>query len=88
MFPKHTLLQKRTLAIQVLTAMLSLLMRPELWCESPTAFGAGEGTMFGLMSKAIAVPAIPIMVDSTNPGFERSTEYHITGLTRASVSDA
>lgn len=47
----------------------------------------GEGTISGLTLKAIAVPARPTSVERRKPGFERSTRYHSTGLTRARVNE-
>ena len=95
MFPKQTQLQNSTLAIHVLTPMLSLVIRLSDKLPSKEAFiafarrkeVAGGGTISGFTPSSIAVPAIPTMADRTKPGFERSIKYHKTGLTSASVKD-
>ena len=96
MLPKQTLLQNRTLAIQVLTPMLSMLTKlpyPELLCKMLAALafgegaGAGESTRLGLMASETAVPERPTTVERMNPGFDRSTRYHSTGLTNANVNE-
>lgn len=95
-FPKHTLLQNRTLAIQVPIPMLSLLIKPSYTPESREVFDiepargdgvAGEGTIPGLTPKAMAVPARPTSIESRKPVLERSTRYQRTGLTRARVRE-
>ena len=43
--------------------------------------------MSGLTPRAMAVPARPMKVESRKPGFERSTRYQRTGLTRARVRE-
>ena len=44
--------------------------------------------MFGFTPKQIAVPAMPTIVDRRKPAFDRSTRYHNTGFTSASVREA
>lgn len=94
-FPKQTLLQNSTLAIQVPTPILSCVISPPYTLPvreavfSP-ALGDGDagcGTTFGLMPSNRAVPPRPTSADSRKPGFERSMRYQSTGLTRASVSE-
>ena len=102
MLPKHTQLQKSTLAIQVPTPMLSELTRPPARsgqaaasapAAAPDARAAGEavvagaGTMAGLMPSSTAVPVRPTTAERRKPGFDRSIKYHSTGLTNASVSE-
>ena len=96
MLPKQTLLQNKTLAIQVLNPILSMLIKlsyPELLCKKLAALafgegaGAGESTRLGLMLRETAVPARPTTEERMNPGFDRSTRYHSTGLTNANVNE-
>lgn len=95
MFPKQTQLQNSTLAIHVLTPILSLVIRPSDRMPSKEelpAFArgigvAGEGTISGFTPSSTTVPAIPTIADRKKPGFERSTRYHKTGFTSASVRD-
>lgn len=95
-FPKQTLLQNSTLAIQVPIPMLSLLIRPSCTpysrdrFENELALGdgvAGDGTISGLTPKAMAVPARPTSTERRKPGLDRSTRYQSTGLTRARVNE-
>ncbi len=98
--PKQTLLQNRTLATHVLTAMVSLLInctrKPESCRDVVFAVGGayalgdgvgGAGTMLGLIPSRKAVPATPTTVETMNPGFERSIRYHRAGLTMAKVNE-
>ena len=95
MFPKHTQLQKSTLAIHVETPMLSLLMMPSvvtLSMETLRVFDRGGvidgvGTMLGSIPNITTVPMTPTVVDRTKPGFDLSMRYHNTGLTRARVNE-
>ena len=99
MLPKQTLLQNRTLAIQVLTAIVSLLTslvpQLKLCCDTSMTGMAcargdgagGAGTILGLMPRSTAVPVIPTMADRRKPGFDRSIRYQSAGLTMASVKD-
>lgn len=95
MLPKQTQLQNSTLAIHVLTPILSLVIRPSDRMPSKVelpAFArgegvAGEGTISGFTPSSTAVPATPTMADRKKPGLERSTMYHRTGLTSASVRE-
>lgn len=41
----------------------------------------------GFSDSKMIVPNSPTDEDRKNPGFERSTKYHNTGFTRASVAD-
>lgn len=96
MFPKQILLQKSTLATQVQTPTLSLLMSPSYIVFSTDEFpalpetneAAGEGTMAGFTPNTIAVPIMPTNDERAKPGLERSMRYHKTGLTRAKVREA
>ena len=93
--PKQTLLQKRTLAIQVATAIRSSVIRslPPSFCDNSVANAdlprfVGDGTIAGLTVRSTAVPERPTAVDNPKPVHVRSTIYHRQGLTRASVSEA
>lgn len=94
MFPKHTLLQNKTLAIQVATPMLSFVIifsEPSLIEAGAAPAGgdgiAGGGTISGLIPNNTAVPAMPTTVERTNPGLDRSMRYQSTGLASASVRE-
>lgn len=93
-FPKQRVLQNRTLAIQVHTPILSLLISPlgtalskEILDDTLGKEELGVGTRSGLTPSTTAVPMIPINEESQNPGFDRSTRYHRTGLNNAKVSE-
>lgn len=43
--------------------------------------------MFGFTPRQIAVPRTPTIADRRKPAFDRSTRYHNTGFTSASVRD-
>ena len=96
MFPKQTLLQKRTLAIQVATAMLSSVIKfsfPNFWDNSAARTDlvelvVGRGTTAGLTKRRATVPKIPTAADNQNPACVRSIVYHRQGLTSARVSEA
>ena len=91
MFPKQTLLQKSTLATQVQTPILSLLIKPLCKTVSDELVARGEvdgdGTICGFTPSTAAVPVIPTKVERIKPGLERSIRYHNTGLIRANARD-
>jgi hypothetical protein len=72
MFPKHTQLQNRTLAIQVATPMLSavtLMGQGKLivLIGSIEEFAAGAGTILGLNPRRRAVPVRPTVIERRKP---------------------
>jgi hypothetical protein len=93
MFPKHTQLQKRTLATHVDTAICSELKAlaasaaPAAW-SVPFCTAGVEGTQSGLTPSMTAAPSNPTEAASKKPVRDLSTRYHAAGLARASVSDA
>jgi hypothetical protein len=94
-FPKQRQLQKRTLAIQVATPMLSSLTTPALMGQGelptlPESFKelvAGAGTILGLTPRRRAAPVRPTTVERRKPALVRSMRYQSTGLTRARVRE-
>jgi hypothetical protein len=49
---------------------------------------AGVGIISGFEARRSAVPMAPTAVERIKPGFDRSTKYQRTGLTRANVREA
>lgn len=84
--PKQTQLQKSTLAIQVATPMLSVVM-PAISRVWVSLGAAGEGIMSGLMLRSAAAPEKPKMLDNVKPALDRSMRYQRNGLARARVRE-
>lgn len=94
--PKHTHAQKRTLAIQVRTAIPSCVIPVANANSSPVLFSPNvvgglsvdDGINSGFSPRTRPIPATPTTVDSRNPVLVRSMRYHKTGFTSARVREA